>query len=139
MKKIIHLFLLINSVVFAQQQTVTYSVNPSSFEETTTITITINGNSINEATWGVTGNALYMWAWAYDLNDTTQKGTPLNGAWEASDEASKFTYDSATDTYSKTITPTTYYNTVGMGKIGFLIKARQTSLWTKNDFPFPSE
>ena len=124
MKKIIHLFLLINSVVFAQQQTVTYSVNPSSFEETTTITITINGNSINEATWGVTGNALYMWAWAYDLNDTTQKGTPLNGAWEASDEASKFTYDSATDTYSKTITPTTYYNTVGMGKIGFLIKAK---------------
>ena len=109
---------------FAQLQTVTYSVNPASFEETTAITITINGNSINEATWGVVGNALYMWAWAFDLNDTTQKGTPLNGTWNASDEASRFTYNAGTDTYTKTITPTTYYNTTGIGKIGFLIKAK---------------
>lgn len=124
MKKIFFLFLLATSFGFAQQQTVTYSVTPAVFEETEAITITINGNSINEATWGVTGNVLYMWAWAYDLNDVTQKGTPLNGTWAASDEASKFTYNSGTDTYSKTITPTTYYNTTGIGKIGFLIKAK---------------
>jgi hypothetical protein len=99
-------------------------VSPVTFEETDQITITINGNSINETTWGVVGNALYMWAWAFDLNDTTPKGTPLNGIWEASDEASKFTYNSGTDTYTKTITPTTYYNTTGIGKIGFLIKAK---------------
>jgi hypothetical protein len=109
---------------FAQQQTVTYTVSPASFEETTAITITINGNSVNESSWGVVGNALYMWAWAFDLNDTTQKGTPLNGSWNASDEASKFTYNSISDTYTKTITPTTYYNTTGIGKIGFLIKAK---------------
>ena len=125
MKKITFLFLFFLTIVTsAQQQTVTYSVNPASFEETTTITITINGNSINEATWGVAGNALYMWAWAFDLNDTTQKGTPLNGTWNASDEASRFTYNSVSDTYTKTITPTTYYNTTGIGKIGFLIKAK---------------
>lgn len=108
----------------AQQQTVTYSISPTTFEETTAITITINGNSINEATWGVTGNALYLWAWAFDTNDTTQKGTPLNGSWTASNEASKFTYNSGSDTYTKTITPTTYYNTTAIGKIGFLIKAK---------------
>ncbi|MBP6757988.1 MAG: T9SS type A sorting domain-containing protein [Flavobacterium sp.] len=125
MKKITFLLLFFLSITaFAQQQTVTYSVNPASFEETATITITINGNSINEATWGVVGNSLYMWAWAFDLNDTTQKGTPLNGTWNASDEASKFTYNSVSDTYTKTITPTTYYNTTGIGKIGFLIKAK---------------
>ncbi|SHF94761.1 Por secretion system C-terminal sorting domain-containing protein [Flavobacterium fluvii] len=125
MKKITLLFLFFLSIkAFAQQQTVTYTVSPASFEETTAITITINGNSVNEATWGVVGNALYMWAWAFDLNDTTQKGTPLNGTWNASDEASRFTYNSISDTYTKTITPTTYYNTTGIGKIGFLIKAK---------------
>ena len=109
---------------FAQPQTVTYSINPPTFEEADQITITINGNSINEATWGVVGNSLYMWAWAFDLNDTTQKGTPLNGSWSVSHEASKFTYDPVSDTYSKIITPTTYYNSTGLGKIGFLIKAK---------------
>lgn len=125
MKKItLLLFFLLSIVVSAQQQTVTYSISPASFDETATITITINGNSINESTWGVTGNALYMWAWAFDTDDTTQKGTPLNGTWAVSNEASKFTYNAISDTYTKTITPTTYYNTTGIGKIGFLIKAK---------------
>ena len=125
MKKITLLIcLLLSAISFAQQQNVTYSVSPTSFEETTAVTITINGNSINEATWGVVGNAMYLWAWAFDLNDTTVKGTPLNGTWNASDEASRFTYNSISDTYIKIITPTTYYNTTGIGKIGFLIKAK---------------
>lgn len=116
------LFVSLGSI--AQQQTVTYSINPATFEETTSITITINGNSINETTWGVSGNALYLWAWAFGIDDTTQKGTPLNGTWEASDEASKFNYNSANDTYTKTFVPTTYYNTTNIGKLGFLIKAK---------------
>ena len=125
MKKIILLFSCFFSIIaFAQQQTVTYSVSPAIFEETTAITITINGNSINESGWGVTGNALYLWAWAFAADDTTAKGTPDNGAWEASSEASKFTYNAATDTYTKTITPATYYNATALGKIGFLIKAK---------------
>lgn len=109
---------------FAQIQTAIYSISPTNFEETTSITITINGSSINESTWGVTGNALYLWAWAFGLDDTTNNGTPLNGTWEASDEASKFTYNSGSDTYTKTFVPTTYYNTTNIGKIGFLIKAK---------------
>lgn len=125
MRKILLLgFILLGSIAFSQQQTVTYSIAPATFEETTSITITVNGSSINEAAWGVTGNALYMWAWAFDINDTTQKGTPLNGTWGASDEAARFTYNSGSDTYTKTFTPTTYYNTTGIGKIGFLIKAK---------------
>jgi 1,4-alpha-glucan branching enzyme len=125
MKKIIFLILFCFSLtVSAQQQTVTYSINPATFEETTSITITINGNSIDEAAWGVTGNALYLWAWAFDTDDTTQKGTPLNGFWYSSDEASRFTYNIGPNTYTKTFTPTTYYNTTGIGKIGFLIKAK---------------
>ncbi|TAF69234.1 MAG: T9SS C-terminal target domain-containing protein [Flavobacterium sp.] len=125
MRKILLLgFLLWGCIVSAQQQTVTHLITPATFEETSSITITINGSSINEAAWGVTGNALYMWAWAYDLNDTTQKGTPLNGSWTSSDEAARFTYNAGSDTYTKTITPTIYYNTTGIGRIGFLIKAK---------------
>jgi glycosidase len=125
MKKLLLIMMLFVSLgSIAQQQTVTYSISPATFEETTSITITINGNSINETTWGVSGNALYLWAWAFDIDDTTQKGTPLNGTWEASDEASKFIYNAGTDTYTKTITPTTYYNTTNIGKIGFLIKTK---------------
>jgi 1,4-alpha-glucan branching enzyme len=125
MKKTLLLFFVLLSVFsFAQQQTATYSVSPASFEETTSITITVNGSSINETTWGVADHSLYMWAWAFDTNDTTQKGTPDNGSWEASSEASKFTYNAGTDTYTKTIVPTTYYNTTGIGRIGFLIKAK---------------
>ncbi|MEN2399783.1 alpha-amylase family glycosyl hydrolase [Flavobacterium sp. MC2016-06] len=123
-KTLLLFFLMYASVTFAQLQNVTYSVSPASFEETTAITITINGNSIDETAFGVANNTLYLWAWAFDTNDTTQKGTPNNGTWEASSDASVFTYNAATDTYTKTITPTTYYNTTGIGKIGFLIKAK---------------
>lgn len=123
-KTLLSFFLLLSAISFAQQQTVTYSVSPSTFEESAAVTITINGSSINESTWGITDHSLYMWAWAFDTTDTTQKGTPNNGAWDASSEASKFTYNSASDTYTKTITPTSYYNVTGIGKIGFLIKAK---------------
>ncbi|WP_309613459.1 alpha-amylase family glycosyl hydrolase [Flavobacterium sp.] len=123
-KTILSIFLLLTAITFAQQQTASYSVNPSPFDETTSITITINGSSINEATWGITDHSLYLWAWAFDINDTTQKGTPNNGSWEASSDASKLTYNAGADTYTKTITPTTYYSITGIGKIGFLVKAK---------------
>ena len=123
-KKLLSFLFLLGLTSFAQQQTVTYSVSPPAFEETTSITISINGSSINEASWGVTGNSLYMWAWAFALDGVTQKGTPVNGSWNNSDESSKFTYNQATDTYTKTFVPTSYYNTTGIGKIGFLIKAK---------------
>jgi 1,4-alpha-glucan branching enzyme len=123
-KTLLILLFLVSLGSVAQIQTVTSSISPATFEETTSITITINGNSINESTWGVAGNALYLWAWGFDLDDTTSKGTPLNGSWTASDEASRFTYNSGTDTYTKTFTPATYYNTTNLGKIGFLIKAK---------------
>ena len=123
-KTLLSIFLLMAVVAFAQKQTATYSINPSTFEDTTPITITINGTSINESTWGVTGNALYLWSWSYDVNDTTQLDSPSNGSWTASNEASKFTYNSATDTYTKTFTPSVYFNRNGIGRIGFLVKAK---------------
>ncbi|WP_163391927.1 alpha-amylase family glycosyl hydrolase [Flavobacterium limi] len=119
------IFLLMSSVIFAQQQTVTYSVSPTTFEETTAITITIAGSSINETAWGIAAtHELYLWAWAFDTNDTAAKGTPNNGSWTASSAASAFTYNAGTDTYTKTLTPSTYYNATGIGRIGFLIKTK---------------
>lgn len=123
-KTLLLLFLLMSVALFAQTQTIKYSINPQTFEDTTPITITVDGSSINEGTWSVTGNALYLWSWSYDINDTAQADSPSNGSWTASNEASRFTYNSATDTYTKTFTPSVYFNRNGIGKIGFLIKAK---------------
>ncbi|KUJ63281.1 alpha-amylase [Flavobacteriaceae bacterium CRH] len=123
-KTILAIFLLLSVTIFAQKQNVTYSINPSTFEDTTPITITISGASINEGTWAVTGNALYLWSWSYDVNDANQTDSPSNGSWTVSAEASKFTYNAGTDTYTKTFTPSVYFNRNGIGKIGFLVKAK---------------
>jgi 1,4-alpha-glucan branching enzyme len=109
---------------FSQTQTVTATVTPTSFEETTSITITFSGSSINEASWLVTGNALYLWAWSFDLNDLNNMNCPTNGTWTVSNEANRLIYNSTNDTYSITFVPQTFYNRVGIGRIGFLLKPK---------------
>lgn len=113
--------------VFSQQQTITYNVSPTAFEENQSITVTFNGSSINEATWGVTGNALYLWAWSFDSNDTNIIDCPTNGTWTNSSETNLLTYNSGTDTYSITFVPQTFYSRTGIGRIGFLVKAKNAT------------
>lgn len=117
------LALIIHVFPLAQQQTVTYSVSPATFNETQSVTITVNGNSINESTWGVTNNSLYIWAWSYDHATNTSMDCPTNGTWLASGNSNKFTYNSSTDTYSITFVPTTFFQRTGLSKMGFLVKA----------------
>lgn len=125
MRKILLLGILLwGCVVFAQQQTVTHSITPATFEETTAITITINGSSINEATWGVTGNALYIWSWSFDTSNANIQDCPTNGSWTNSNEANRLTYVSGADIYQITLTPQQFYARNGIGRIGFLIKAK---------------
>ncbi|MDP5199202.1 alpha-amylase family glycosyl hydrolase [Flavobacterium sp. DG2-3] len=127
-KTLLSIFLLMGVTVFAQIQTVTYSINPATFEDTTPITITINGSSVNETSWGITTtHALYLWSWCYDVNDTNQADSPSNGSWTTSNEDSKFTYNAGTDTYTKTITPSVYFSRNGIGRIGFLVKTKDGS------------
>ncbi|MFC4723278.1 alpha-amylase family glycosyl hydrolase [Geojedonia litorea] len=118
------ILVLFTSFAYAQQQTVTYSVSPSVFEETDNITLTFNGSSINESTWGVSGNALYLWSWSYDLNLSNLQDCPTNGTWANSNEANKLTYNAGNDTYTISFVPTTFYSRTGIGRIGFLIKAK---------------
>lgn len=128
MKKITYLFFLFFAInTFSQQQTLTYNVSPTAFEENQSITITFNGSSINEATWGVTGNALYLWAWSFDSNDTNILDCPTNGTWTNSSETNLLTYNSGTDTYSITFVPQTFYSRTGIGRIGFLVKAKNAT------------
>lgn len=124
MKKITLILLFLTTLVFAQQQTVTYSVTPSAFNEDESITITINGSSVNEAAWSVTNNSLYLWGWSLDLNDINSQDCPTNGNWDNSNEANKFTYNAGPDTYTLTFVPTTFFNRTGIGAIGFLVKAK---------------
>lgn len=124
-RKLFQLLLFFSfTLTFSQIQNVTATVTPTTFEETTSITITFDGNSINEALWGVTGNALYLWAWSFDLNDLNSMDCPTNGTWSVSNEANRLIYNSTNDTYSITFVPQTFYNRVGIGRIGFLLKAK---------------
>ena len=125
MKKVtLIIVLLFASFAFTQVQTVTYSINPSTFEDNQSITITINGNSINETTWA-SGNNLYLWAWSFDSNDSNELDCPTNGLWSDSNETNKLVYNSGPDTYTYTLTPNAFYNRfTGIGKIGFLVKPK---------------
>ena len=127
MKKLLLILLLSINWCFSQQQTVTYSVSPSPFEESDNITITIQGSSVNEVTWGITGNELYLWAWSYDTNLGSQQDCPTNGDWDNSNEANKLNYNSASDTYTISFVPTSFFSRTGIGRIGFLIKAKDGS------------
>ena len=118
---------MISNLAISQSPfTVTNSISPPTFEENTPITITINGTSFDELTAGIVGNALYLWAWSYDINDANQLDCPTNGSWTNSNIANKLTYNAGPDTYTITFTPNTFYNRPGggpIGKIGFLVKA----------------
>jgi len=127
MKKIIFLTFLICQISFAQQQNVTYSVNPSVFEEDEMVTLTFNGSSINEAQWNITNNELYLWSWSYNLNLTNLQDCPTNGEWTDSSNTptpNLLNYNSGTDSYSISFIPQTFYGRTGIGRIGFLIKAK---------------
>jgi 1,4-alpha-glucan branching enzyme len=124
MRKFLHFLFLLPVFTYAQVQTVTYTVTPAVIEENISMTITINGSSVNESTWGITNNSLYLWAWSYDLNDANSMDCPTNGTWNASSETNKFTYNSGTDTYTMTFVPQTFYARTGIGRIGFLVKAK---------------
>ena len=115
MKKTILFIGLILSVlsVFAQVTTAVATVNPLLFEENQQVTITF------KLTNPVTTD-LYLWAWAQDANGANI-GTPNNGAWTSSSASSKLT-QTGSSAYAFTYTPSVYYNTTGIAKIGVLAK-----------------
>lgn len=121
MKKLLLIisFFFINNYSFSQIQNVTITVTPSSFDQNEQITITVS--NVNTSLWDV--NAIYLWAWSYDLNDQNEINSPNNGTWENSNEAQKL-IKNANGTFSIILTPTTFYNRIGIGKIGFLVKAK---------------
>jgi len=119
MKKRLLIFLFISGYAFAQQQNVTFDVSPATFNEDEEITITVS--NVNPSTWGVSD--IYLWAWSFDLNDANGTDSPNNGAWTNSSESQKLTNNND-GTYSISLTPTTFYARTGIGRIGFLVKAK---------------
>ncbi|MCH2032931.1 MAG: alpha-amylase family glycosyl hydrolase [Tenacibaculum sp.] len=123
MKKIFLLLsFLIPSILIGQQQNVTFSASPSTFNEDEQITITVS--NVNPASWGVTD--IYLWAWSFDTNDENIMDSPTNGSWTNSNEAQKLT-NNGDGTYSISLTPTIFYNRTGIGRIGMLVKAKDGS------------
>lgn len=125
MKKVLLLiFALCFGVSFAQQQEVDFFIDPCTFQENETITFTFDGSSIDESIWNIGNNALYLWAWSFDTNDQNIQDSPTNGEWTNSNEANRLTYNSGNDTYTISFIPTVFYGRTGIGRIGFLVKAK---------------
>lgn len=127
MKKYYVFLLLIFGMfsLYANTITVSYTVNPPTFNENEAITVTFSG--INDADWGTTSShALYLWAWSLDVATNTSVDCPTNGSWGSSNEANKLTYVSS-GVYKITFTPAVFYARTGLGKIGFLLKNKTGS------------
>ena len=118
-KNIFSFIVLISSFIFSQQQTFTFSINPSTFDEDEEITIT--ASNVDVSAWGVTD--IYLWAWSFDSNYENLQDSPTNGSWTNSNEAQKLT-NNGNNTYSITLTPTTFFNRTTIGRIGLLVKAK---------------
>ncbi len=127
------LFTCFLSIILYAQQTVAYSVNPSTFDETEQITVTFSG--INESTWGVSSShALYLWAWSFDAANTPLD-CPTNGTWGNSNEANRLTRISE-GVYSITFVPSVFYARTGLKTIGMLVKTKTGSV-NSQDILFP--
>ncbi|WP_415324450.1 alpha-amylase family glycosyl hydrolase [Chryseobacterium sp. MMS23-Vi53] len=122
--------LFIMALAFGQ---ISYTITPNPFNETDNITLTVPGNQIDETAWGVSNNAIYIWTWSLDTNYQNSQDCPTNGSWNSSNELNKLSYNSTTDTYSLTFTPTTFYGRTGIGRFGFLLKDKTGSHQTSPD------
>ncbi|MCC3215886.1 T9SS type A sorting domain-containing protein [Chryseobacterium sp. X308] len=123
-------FLLITMAVFGQ---INYTVSPDPFNETDAITLTVPGDQIDESAWGVSNNAIYIWTWSFDTNYQNSQDCPTNGSWNNSNDLNKLNYNAATDSYSLTFTPTSFYGRTGIGRFGFLLKDKTGSHQTSPD------
>ncbi|MGV2451386.1 UNVERIFIED_CONTAM: alpha-amylase family glycosyl hydrolase [Ralstonia mannitolilytica] len=123
-------FLLITMAVFGQ---INYTISPDPFNETDTITLTVPGDQIDESAWGVSNNAIYIWTWSFDTNYQNSQDCPTNGSWNNSNDLNKLNYNAATDSYSLTFTPTSFYGRTGIGRFGFLLKDKTGSHQTSPD------
>ncbi|UOE40256.1 alpha-amylase family glycosyl hydrolase [Chryseobacterium suipulveris] len=117
------------------QQTITYSVNPPSFDETDAISVTF---TVNETAFGVgSSHALYLWAWSFDSNNVSMDA-PTNGTWTASNAANKLTYVSSsagmgTYTFTMNTVKSFYGNRPNpLSKIGFLVKTLNGSVQSQD-------
>jgi glycosidase len=117
MHKTLLFFLLFTTALIAQQQTVTFDINPASFAEDDMITIT--ASDFNPAVWGVSD--VYLWAWS--IASGVEQDAPNNGEWTNSDEAHKMT-NNGNGTYSISFVPKDFYGRTGLESIGFLVKAK---------------
>lgn len=117
------LFFLMSLSLMATTVNVSYSVNPTTFNETDPITITFTG--IDESQFGVSSNhLLYLWAWSFDKATNTTQDAPSNGGNFNAATTAVLTYSGTPGTYTYTMSPSVaaFYARTGLAKIGFLVK-----------------
>jgi isoamylase len=114
---------LIQILVFAQKQNITYSFSPATFNENQSVTLTIDGSTVNQSVWATTD--LYIWSWSFDTATNTLVNCPTNntdGTFGTSTATNKLTYNAGANTYTYTFVPDTFFGRTAINKMGFLLK-----------------
>ena len=126
MKRLLLLILgCISFFGYGQVQNVDVSTTPASFVVTEEITITFS--NVDPTLWNANEpDNIYLWAWYYDLSGAFGADSSTNGSWTNSDESQKLT-NNGDGTYSITLTPSTFYGTTDISRMGVLVKAKNGS------------
>ncbi len=124
-KRLLLLFLgLVSFYGFCQVQNVEVTTSPVEFTVTEEITITFS--NVDPTIWNANEpDNIYLWAWYDDLSGGGGD-SPTNGDWTNSNEAQKLS-NNGDGTYSISLTPSTFYGTTDISRMGVLVKAKNGS------------
>jgi hypothetical protein len=115
-------FVLFLAPLIAQEQTGTFTFSPSNFGVNDEVTITVSG--VDPTLWNAgEPDNIYLWTWYFNhCGDFV--GGPLigNGDWANSNDDLQMT-NNGNGTYSFTLTPSTFYGSNNVHRIGVLVKA----------------
>lgn len=127
MKKIIlyTITCLIASIGYAQIQNINAIATPDVITADTEITITFSNLNPNLWNANVTNDA-FLWAWYFDSSGAFGGNSPTNGEWTNSNDAQQLT-NNGDGTYSFTLTPSQFYGTSNISRLGMLVKAKDGS------------
>lgn len=106
-------------LISAQVQQATFSLEPQRFGENDTVTIVIS--HISPQLWNV--GEIYLWAWSFDRHGENPMDAPGNGTWNNSGSDHLLIQDDDGN-YTLTFIPSQFFGRVGIGKVGFLAKAK---------------
>jgi glycosidase len=116
---------LIGCLGYGQIQNVDAISAPSTITVDTPVTITFS--NVDPSLWNPNApDNIFLWAWYFDGSGAVGGNALTNGSWTNSNENNRLT-NNGDGTYSFTFTPSAFYGTSNISRLGMLVKAKDGS------------